>query len=442
VKNDDLCPMSDLPPEQCALPCHRNESLPAGADPEVVRGVTPIGVVHPLTAPAASQHDTRVSRPRARRPKANVSDCRIDRETGVWVTREHTRDCRSSGCEGCRPCSEDHCGLFGSCPHHVNVDVGIITCPAHIGEVKDLVADIVELTTLVHAELEHSSVSSEIANLAGPVVDIDQLDGRRRVIVNRDDDRGWCSFPRLELLIDDIHHPVAVFARWERDLRAEYGQADPDTGESERWPLPHRVERDLLARSAAYFLRMLEGRFPHDEQFETFARDMRRLRGYLEEVLSDSRRPDTGVPCPKCAEALDGTDQKAPGLQKRHDDSTKTMRDRDGQEIPDNTRDRWVCPDFPAEHWWTEADYRLRVAGDYLAYAENLTADLIQMQYGIPAGTVRRWANTSRRFVGGEWVEQPAQLRSVGRTEHGVRQYAVKDVLELRDKHQRQGATA
>jgi hypothetical protein len=421
VRDEDLCPMSDLPPEQCALPCHRNESLPPGVDPEVVRGVQPVGRRHALTAPAAEQHETQEVRPHARRPRVKPTDCRHDEATGEWLTREHVRDCDSHACEGCKPCPQDHCALFGSCPNHVNADVGIITCPAHIGEARGVVADIVELAVLVDAELVHASVGSEVATVAGPVADVDQLDARRDFIGRGYDSRGWCDWPRLPLF-DDVRHPVSVFARWERDLRREYEQPDVDHDDAV-WPRAHVEQRHMLAQTADYFHRMLKDRFPHDEPFENFLRDMRQLRGYLEEILSDSRRPDMGVPCPKCVAALEGTDVKAPRLTKRHADADRT-----------GASDRWVCPDYPDDHWWREADYRLRVAGDYLAHADRLTADQMAQQYGIPAGTIRRWANVTRRLVDGEWVESPASIRPAGRTPNGVRLYDVREVLNLRDQ--------
>lgn len=413
--------MSDLPPDQCALPCHRDESLPTGLDPEVVRGVEPAGHRRRLTAAAVDQHDTREARPHARRPRVKVTDCRHDEATGEWLTCDHVRDCDSNRCEGCKPCGADHCALFGACPNHVNVDVGIITCPAHIGEAKGVVADIVELAVLVDAELEHVSVHSEVATVAGPVADLDQLDARRAFIHQRYDGRGWCDWPRLPVF-DDVRHPVSVFARWERDLRREYEQPDVDHDDTV-WPRAHVEQRTPLTQTADYFQRMLKGRFPHDEPFEAFLRDMRQLRGYLEEILSDSRRPDMGVPCPKCVEQLEGSDAKAPRLVKRHDDSDRT-----------GASDTWQCPDYPSEHWWKEADYRLRVGADYLAYAPRLTADLIHTQYGIPAGTIRWWANPPRRLVDGEWVEQPPLIRPVGRTPTGVHLYDVAEVLSLRER--------
>jgi hypothetical protein len=422
VTDDDLCPMSDLPPDQCALPCHLGVSLPEGAEPEVRRGVEPVGFRYPLTLAASVQHEPRDKRARTRRPKLSLTACRYDEQAGDWVTREHVRDCRAHGCEGCKPCGKDHCALYGTCPNHVDAGAGLHTCPSCIGEVRSLVSEIVELTTLVYLELEHAGVNSEAAVISGPVADPDQLDARRSFVTRRDDYRGWCDFPRLSLFdLDDANHPAAVFAQWERDLRREYEQAARGDDEP-MWPLPHTVEADMLTRSAAYFNTMLDGRFPHDEPFEAFAKAIRRVRNHLEVVISDSRRPEMGAPCPTCAARLEDTDHRAPRLVKRHDEGDRT-----------GASDTWVCPDDP-DHWWKEADYRLRVAGDYLAHAEQLTADLIQIQYGIPAGTIRRWANVTRKFVDGEYVESPPLIRPVGRMPSGARLYDVKETLAVRDR--------
>jgi hypothetical protein len=422
VKDDDLCPMSDLPPDQCALPCHLGVALPEGAEPEVRRGVEPVGVRFPLTLAASVQHEAPDTRVRTRRPKLSLTACRYDDESGDWVTREHVRDCHSHACEGCKPCQKDHCALYGTCPNHVDADAGLHTCPSCIGEVRSLVSEIVELTTLVYLELEHAGVNSEAAVISGPVADPDQLDARRSFVTRRDDYRGWCDFPRLSLFdMDDAHHPAAVFGQWERDLRREYEQA-PRGDDDAMWPLPHTTEADMLTRSATYFDTMMAGRFPHDEPFEAFAKAIRRVRNHLEVVISDSRRPEMGAPCPTCAARLEDTDHRAPRLVKRHDEGDRT-----------GASDTWVCPDDP-DHWWKEADYRLRVAGDYLAHAEQLTADLIQIQYGIPAGTIRRWANVTRKFVDGEYVESPPLIRPVGRMPSGARLYDVKETLAVRDR--------
>ena len=99
--DDDLCPMSNLPSGQCALPCHRNEWLPAGMQPAVRRGVEPSGTRHALTVPSSEQHEELDTRSRPVRPKRPKTACRYAGDE--WFTREHVRDCRSNTCDGCKP---------------------------------------------------------------------------------------------------------------------------------------------------------------------------------------------------------------------------------------------------------------------------------------------------------------------------------------------------
>lgn len=438
MTDDDLCPMSDLPPDQCALPCHGNANLPAGFEPEVRRGVDPTGFATSLTPPAAEQHEERDTRPRPVKPKRPKTACRYVGDE--WVTPEHEHGCDDRGCDGCKPCEHDHCALFG-CPQHVNVDVGIITCPSCIGEFRDTVHEVEALTTLVSVELEHAAAIeqpvtgplapiwtfrdiTDIATLAGPYAAPDQVDARETA-------RGWCEWPR-------IIHPLDVLDRIERDLRVEYEQQPTDEDEAQ-WPMPHTVQVNVLTRTCAYLIRMLEGRFPHDEPFERTFRELKKLRVHLEGVLSDSRKPETGVQCPTCAAGLAG--RKAPPLRKRYGhwcedpncerEHVSVVTGKDGIVRPDTSKDEWVCP-VNRDHVWSDEDYRKFVAGAYLAHAERLTARQINEQYDIPQGTIRRWSSTTRREVDGEHVDVAPKLRPAGKTQRGVLLYRVADVLALR----------
>lgn len=435
MTDDDLCPMSNLPPDQCALPCHRDERLPAGVAPEIRRGVEPSGVSHLLTVPSTEQHEPRDTRPRPVRPKRPKTACRWVGDD--WFTREHLRDCDSHSCEGCKPCSEDHCALHGRCPSHVNPGVGIFTCPSCIGEFRDNVTEVETLTMLLAAEVEYASVGadpehdvSEVVNLAGPFADPDGIDAARAAMHAAYEKRGWCDLPRHWLLMNDTH-PVETLARLERDLRREYEQPPVDT-------VGQRPDV-VLSRACDYLRGMLDGRFPQDEAFEKADSEIRRLRSILEGVLSDSRAPETGAPCPTCA--ADPTVDKPARLIKRHghwcDDKdckrehVSTITDKDGVIRPDTSRDEWVCPTNQA-HKWSDEGYRGFVEGAYLAHADRLTSRQIADQYDIPTGTIRRWASTTKKDVDGVTVEVPPKLRSVGKTSAGVLLYRVSDVLALR----------
>jgi hypothetical protein len=420
VTDDDLCRMSNLPPDQCALPCHRNESLPAGFDPEVRRGVEPSGTRHSLTVPAAEQHEPLDTRSRPVKPKRPKTACRYVGDD--WVTREHLRDCDDSGCEGCKPCGEDHCALHGRCPNHVNVNAGVITCPSCIADFRANVAEVETLTALVHAELEHAPIEdggpfpdpSEVVVLSGPFADPDQIDARRAFVHRQYEARGWCDYPKLALLDFEDNHPTEVLARMERDLRHEYGQPEADELPAQ-WPLPHTVQADVLSRSCAYLTRMLDGRFPHDERFEQCDTTIHDLRTHLEAVLSDSRAPETGAPCPTCV--TDPLVKPKPLVLRRghwcEDPECTREHDKTG------AHDRWVCP-LNSRHEFTVAEYRLRIGNEYLARAERLKASDIKQQYGISRFTISTWCRRQK-------------LHPVGKDRSGHLLYRVADLLALRD---------
>jgi hypothetical protein len=284
--------------------------------------------------------------------------CTHDAEQG-WCTPEHLRDCADTTCRGCRPCSEDHCDLLGRCPNHVEHDAGTYTCPRCIGKVKRNVRAIVERYAELPEEVEVKGVDSEALNLHGPAASAEQLAARRRWETSR----GWCDFPRT-LAADDPHHPYAVLGRWDMAIRESYG---PET--------------DLfvtVSRAADYLTGPVMERFAHTQEFEDFARDVARCLTHLETVLSDSREPEKGAPCPTCREV--NPDEKAPRLRKRYG---ADVRGKD---------DTWHCPAEPA-HWWSDGDYRARVDGDYLLHARALTAGQMHEAHGIKPGTLRQWAN-------------------------------------------------
>lgn len=408
MRNDDLCPMSDLPPDQCALPCHRDESLPAGADPEVRRGVDPSGTrIWPPLEPVRQERDTRV---RPKRPKP-LQGCRWDAGLEEWVTREHVRDCDYRACRGCKPCGGRHCAMRGRCPNHV--DPPLRTCPQCIGVFRTTVGEVETLTTLVWEELPHSAVGSEVVNLAGPVAAPEQVDARRRWEEDRGHwtrtggIRGWCDYPR-RVDDDDELHPTAVFNRWEGKLRDVYG--------------PPATLFPTLTSSAAYIRGLLDNTsFPHDDVFEDVSGDILRVRTHLENVLSDSRQPDQGAPCPTCAVniQLAREDRKAPRLELRHGhwcDNPDCKRQHDEKGVTDE----WVCP-VDGSHRWKEADYRLRVAGEYLERAGALTASQMHAQWGIRPSTLRTWAERGQvkrrgKDANGRLLYDVAQARACEET--------------------------
>jgi hypothetical protein len=409
----ERCEMSDLPVDQCALPCHLGVALPAGVAPEVTRGDVSVGF--PVWPPqdAREQREPRDTRTRARRPKP-LESCRWDGALESWVTPEHVRDCDDGGCRGCKPCGKTHCAMRGSCPNHVDSEAGIRTCPQCIGAFRNDVTEVETLAALVGDELiyldtvEHAVSGPEapiwthrditdIANLAGPVADPEQLDTRRTFTQTVDATRGFCQWPRDEDVYGrpDARHPAAVLGRWEYLFRRHYGHAEPRQ-ETAVWPRARTTARSTVSSAADYLRALLDGPMPHEDVFEQVAREIAAVKTHLEDALSDSRKPETGAPCPTCGvqfgleAAVGGEKRKPPRLEKRYAhwcDDEKCEREHDAS----GSKDRWVCPINPL-HEFTEAEYRLRIGNEYLARAAALTAGDMQRQWGIAPSTLRTWA--------------------------------------------------
>lgn len=307
-----------------------------------------------------------------------------------WATREHTRKCDTTDCRGCRPCSEDHCDVRG-CAHHVNHQARLYTCPGCIGRARRRVNDILDRYAQLPAQAVVGGVDSEALNLHGPAADPEQYAVRQEWNAELDEAeawrRGWCKFPRD--LDDDKHHPLTVLGRWDVYVRDRYG---PPT--------------DLfvnLSRAADYLTGPILDTFAHTKEFEDFDTDTRRCLTHLETVLSDSRQPEKGAPCPTCRLTRPG--KKAPRLEKHLAEHAGLKRgevcklgpkvDHQGRSLCRTCRgddDTWHCPSNP-EHHWTEGDYRARVDGDYVEQATALTADQAAERFGIKASVIRVWGS-------------------------------------------------
>lgn len=288
-----------------------------------------------------------------------MSTCRYD-DTRGWLLRDqHDPGCDTSECTGCRPCTHDpdgtpvrHCtNLRGTrgCTSHLGAEP--LTCPRCIHDTRADIRLIVGLSQLMLSEAQHAGINSEAAYLAGPAADPGAWTQRRIEAARH-------GAYLAEMEPEDPHHPYLVLGRWELMLAEDYGhdRRDPITIET----------------AAAYLDSLLSRMAQSDTQdWPLFASEMRTCRAHLETVLHNSRRPEQGAPCPSCP-------PPAPRLVKRYADHDTT-----------GASDTWSCHN---NHTWKEADYRLRIGGTYRQHAAELTADDIHATYGVPAGTVRRWA--------------------------------------------------
>lgn len=370
--------------------------------------------------------------------------CRYDAERG-WCTPEHLRDCTDVACRGCKPCGKSHCELLHHCPEHVETAAGIFTCPKCIGKVRLTVRRIVDTYALVEVDTQargfdlgplleeaaESGIEGEAFNLIGPAADPGQYAEKRRRLAVGYDGRGWCDWPRHDgYREDDPHHPYAVLGRWDMACRESYG---PQT--------------DLLvsvSRAADYLTGPLIDTFAHTSEFEDFARDVATCLAHLETVLHDSREPEKGAPCRRCnrAKRADGSEAGAPRLVKRYREHPV----KDGElvhEVCDcgevahcricaGHDDTWHCP-ANGDHWWSDADYRTRVDGDYVQHAVELPTRELAERLGVPVSTVRRWAG--RTYLGtdehGEAMYGEPRLKSRGRSADGRKTYSVALALRL-----------
>lgn len=255
-----------------------------------------------------------------------------------WMTPEHRNDCNHPNCPGCRPCDKHHCAAINGCPNHIDYNAGLQTCPACIGKVRRTLATINRLYAIdLPIEALNAGVNSEAVNLLGPAVPG----------VGPDERRGWCEWP----LRND--HPLIVLGDWDLSLRDHYG--------------PRTDLTITVPRAVAYFDNLLNGPFPHGEQFVEFAKSIRGLLAHMEAVLHDSHAPEKGAPCPECTDGA--------RLVKRYG--------------PTEADDAWHCPNNPGTHSWTNTDYWNRIEGEHLNPNEWMNATQAAAHLGIEPATLR-----------------------------------------------------
>ena len=282
--------------------------------------------------------------------------CRYVDGFGYYLP-SHERDCDDHACDGCEPCPERHCTARKTCTGHLD-HAHPLTCPRCVGRTRADLREIVRLSGLMLDEAIEAGVDSEAAMLAGPAADPEASMWRRLASVEH----------LADIADDDDRHPLTVLGTWDMMLREDYEQP---TG-----------LRCTIGRAADYLDGQLQRLAQDDEQdFPLFASEIRACRSHLEDVLTEGQRRETGAPCPACS--------IAPPLVKRYAhwcDREDCTREHDAT----GAKDAWRCPACRAQ--WSEAEYRLWVADDYLDNAEELTAADIELVTGIKANRVRVWA--------------------------------------------------
>jgi len=331
-----------------------------------------------------------------------VDDCRV-------LDHEHARDCNLSGCPGCKPCFPEfgHCG----CGRHL-AESERWNCARCVGKVREALRKIVGYVAQAHREVVHYGINSAAFMVASPAADpeahgfLHQSATSGRLCKCRK--RGYACpalrevapgiCPDAAFALEDARdelHPLTVLGWWELLWREELilPSNDPVTVASAHGFLDGHLT-DMAQRL--------------DPDFDQFRDEIHACRTWLEGVLGEGVREERGIECFMCGKAR---------LVKWYD--PETAIDGESGEVY-GPNDHWFCPRDDCGHWWTEKDYREKVAGTYVQAADRLTASQIASTYRVPEGTVRQWANRGK-------------VAKRGRDALGRMLYDVADTITARD---------
>jgi hypothetical protein len=309
-------------------------------------------------------------------------------------------------------------------------------CGRCVGAVRDDLARIADLCLLAPAAVGESGTSSPVAVLVGPVPEHSTYTARRAWAVGG----GVCrckACPDLQPLPDgpiceewaDCTHDVCRRHTGRTCCPGILTWLDDDTHSDKlhpRWILgswdwlagtaldQRRRNRVTVASAVSYLDANLTDLSRSAKfAFDDFAREVAECCLHVEQVLLVARYVEKGAPCPECDRA--GRKPKPLECHFDPDDST-------------GDHDLWICP--TCNEVWTKDQYDKYVEREFLTRAPRLTASQIHGQYGVPEGTLRRWANGWNDSRTGERRE--AIVRKRGKNQHGQQLYDVDDVKRAR----------
>lgn len=358
---------------------------------------------------------------------------------GERVLQTHLRSCRSAGCEGCEPCTEDHC-VMPRCSNHLR-EYEPYVCARCVGRVRGKLQRVRDLCVIAPIVVTEGGTDSPVAVLVGPVPERSTHDARRtwalggglcrcgpgacpdhQALPAGPLCRGWkdCEHPVCrrrtgraacpDLLTwldnaDDERHPLWVLGAWDMQVAEHLGHT--------------RTMRVTVASAVAYLsANLTDLARDRDFAFDELAREVSACVEHIENVLAISTYIQRGAPCPVCQQAA------RPAKQ--------LVREFNNQD-PTGDSDLWSCPTPDCGETWGLKQYRKYVSGEYVDRAGDLTVRDLAVRTGVAAGTIRRWANVTRRVTSDGVTEVPARLKSSGRSHDGRKLYRVADVEALRD---------
>lgn len=266
-----------------------------------------------------------------------------------------------------------HCTARRTCAEHVGW--GELTCARCLGRTRVDIRIIRDRAAELWPVALNGGVNSQAAMLIGPAADPKVFEARRTIARDwiyaniHQSARDWCTDDECQrrhfktdagnrwhkrgienalvdlMEQDDEFHPYSVLCRWQMMLAEDYRDQLPDI---------------MGIAGAADYLERILAKIAHDDSqdFPLFAREIRKCRNHLENVLSDSTQPERGAPCPMCKEP-------APRLTREYGHWCTDVECTNLHYL-DESGDRWQCP-RDRSHWWSEYDYRRWVADVYEA---------------------------------------------------------------------------
>lgn len=353
------------------------------------------------------------------------------------LTGRHLRDCNTSGCDGCEPCRDTHCGM-GGCNRHLR-EYEPLVCARCVGKVRDNLDRIVQLCTLAPvAAAETGRINTLAEVLAGPVPEKSSWNARHAYVTSGAacrcaqrqqvcpdtlplegptcDKSPACEHTTCQRLdgmrvcpnfltwidnADDELHPLWILGTWDMAVAEHLGH--------------NRTLRVTVPSAAAYLKGHLTD-LSRDEDFgfDQLAGEVRDTLRHIEDALALTVRSTEGAPCFACRDA---------GRKPARRMQLKFAGDG-------RTTDQWQCPTKACGKTMEVEDYEKSCYRDYLEHAERLTAAQILAQYRVPEGTLRRWANG---WTDSRGIEHAAVVSKCGYDGQRRQLYSTADVKRMRD---------
>lgn len=228
--------------------------------------------------------------------------CHYDRATRDRMTNQHLDTCPDpTSCDGCEPCTHDHCVL---CRARHTTQAHPNVCPTCISGIReDLDVTLARIGDL-HDQAIHGARDGRL-QAAAPIPGGDALvllgpAGNRETAAHRWDSAkaGRLKKSRLFAHYSDDHRgrdlepPLSLLAAWE-DVWRTY--------------LRNPAKKLATQASAVKFLGdnlTLMAQVQDGPDITVFARDIASLRARLEQVLHDEQQPERGVECFECGVRL------------------------------------------------------------------------------------------------------------------------------------------